>query len=94
MTPKERIQIRDFMNRFSDRWPEEYNNLYHQFNNCQFFQICVLWQLIQMDDTLDADDIGLIQTLAGIIEQQEIYPGKQPKIKAKVAIEEITDGKL
>lgn len=94
MTSKEGIQIRDFLNRFSDRWPEEYNDLYHKFNNYQLFQVCVLWQLIQMDDTLDSEDIGLIQSLAGVIEQETHPDRKQPKMRTKTTIEEITDGKL
>jgi hypothetical protein len=94
MTPKERIQIRDFLNRFSDRWPEEYNAIYHQFNNYSLFQVCILWQLIQMDNTLDAEDIGLIQSLTGTIEQETHPDVKQPKMRTKTTVEEITDGKL
>jgi len=94
MTPKERIQIRDFLNRFSDRWPEEYNEIYHQFSDYGLFQVCLLWHLIQIDDTLDDNDIRLIQELIAVIEK-ETYPSrKQPETRTTVSIEDISDGKL
>ena len=100
ITERNRIMIRDWLNQFSDRWPEEYSNLYNKAQTHTQFQLAILWKYIQWA-TLDGEVTTEIWDLIRLLEQErrmqmEGYfpPVRNRKVRYKIEIEEVTDGEL
>jgi hypothetical protein len=89
ITPQEHIQIRGWLNRFSDRWPNEYAHLFAKIADWWQFQLVILTNYYNLakPDNEDAKEIwDLIQRL-----DQDRRKGKK---RAMVEIEDISDGGL
>ena len=101
MTGRERIMIRDWLNQFSDRWPEEYADLYNKIGSGMGFQLTILWKYLKWarPDREDATEIyDLIKLLEHEGAQMEsccgLPPVRRERVKYKVDIEEVGDGSL
>lgn len=93
--------IRDYLNQFSDRWPDEYAHIYNTIPNQKQFQLTILWKYLKWakPDREDAMVVwDLIQALEndGVVCTTSTTPStpQESRVRYKVEIEDITDGKL
>lgn len=105
LTSRDNIKIRDYLNEFSDRWPELWNDLFHKLNYAQF-RVTVLWNLLKWNqpDKEEAEDmyrlIDLVRKTAyNVIPYSLEMPGRKNgpvgKVKTEVTVTEIEcDGEL
>ena len=98
ITGRDRITIRDYLNQFSDRWPEEYVALSNKNAAAHQFQLAVLLQYLKWarPDREDAMEIwDLIQQLEATGAVVQTAPVAKPKkVRYKVLVEDITNGQL
>lgn len=86
MTSRERIEIKDCCNRFSDRWPEHYHDLYNKISDYSLFQAEVLWTWIRWTKP-PAEEARVIWEY--IVRLREEAGSDIPVCKTKVEIVEI-----
>ena len=87
---KEHIMIRGWLNQFSDRWPDVYANLHTKINDPIQFQITILWNYIKWAKP-DMEDVSEILSLIQLLDNEDVG---DKKVRYKVDIEEVTDGRL
>jgi len=98
MTTKERIMLRDYLNQFSDRWPEEYQEMYHEYYNHKEFQIAILYKLLKWARPDREDSMEIYELIKGLEAGQDVTLTKEEsapvRYKIDVKIEEVGNGKL
>lgn len=104
MTRKDRIIIRDYLNSFSDRFPEEYHRMYVKFKHDPIqFEISVLWEMLNLDWTIEEslEIWGMVDILRDFRKEchSELLSSydmetQQKRSKTKISIEDISDGSL
>lgn len=88
MTPQQRIEIKDILNSFNDRWPEMFRVLYNQLPHKQF-TIEIMQRWIKWTK-LPKGEPGRIYNLI-LAARSERKCERQPKVKWKVDIEQVGD---
>jgi hypothetical protein len=92
--------LRDWLNQFSDRWPEEYTDLYNKISDPRQFNLTILWKYLKWAKP-DREDSSEIYMLIQLLEADGVQmegccglPPKHDRVKYKVEIEDVGDGKL
>lgn len=93
MTTIERIEVRDIMNNFSDRWPDTYHDLYHRVHPDQF-EATILWNWINRSHP-DQQENRRVFRLIDVLNRRTKsvpLPITSGKTKIKIEITEIEGG--
>src|SRR3954468_2243612 len=97
LNTREYFEVKSFLNDFSDRWPEAYNELWHRFkgDDCAF-KISVLWQYLRWAKPEREDCIAIGDYIKKLQQgdTSEIPPTKHGRVKFKTEITDISDGRL
>ncbi len=93
LTTKEYYEVKSFLNDFSDRWPETYNELWHKFKNddCAF-RIAVLWQYLKWAKPDEEDRFAIADFIKKLQQgdtSESLPPVQHGRTKFKVDINEI-----
>lgn len=92
LTSRDRIELKTFMNAFSDRWPGMYHEFFHRFKNENHFQIACMWRYVKLAKLDNEDNLAILQLIKKLRDE---CCSPQGRIKFKTQIEEIDcNGKL
>jgi hypothetical protein len=95
MTSRDRIVLRDFLNQFSDRWPEEFHRLSCRIEDAKKFQSSVLWSLLLLAKP-EREEAAEIYRIIVLLETKEIERAEEEpsaqRERYQIVIEEIDCG--